>query len=1345
MKNLIALLITTVIISLSMAQTTTVNESFESWPAEGWSDYQYEEGGWKHSIPWGSDLGYGGGNCAEHKIANGATDDWLVSPQIQLISSNYELVFYEKSVDLQYYTYSGVYISTASGNPADGDFIELAESLQIEGNWVEHSIDLSAYDGELIYIAFVYQGDNNCWTHWEVDEVSISPASYMDGALIEIINPVGINPNPSTENVIIKLHNYGTEIINDAQIEWSVNGEAQTTYQINGLNLSSGSESNITVGAYNFAVQNDYLIAFDLNLADDVNSGNNHIESFYYVREPNDASITKIIPEGYIPFSGIQNIIITIKNEGNQLIDEVSVSWQVDDIQQANYQQGALNLNPGESMNINIGQFDFPIGIHTVSTEITISADENLGNNTKTSLVSIATFAESFEGDIFPPELWSAENYPFRDYFNPVNNGGELYYLSQVDNNIFGEISDTLYTPLLEIENGDIINFWVNNSAYFTTQDYLIWKDGSTGEVHLIDEIETQLEQWDEVNIDISTAAGINYIGFVNNNMGSYGNSSLDLISSTANVYLFNQDLGIKSFNFDALALQNEEHSFHIQVKNYGNNLVEGANYTVDIIDENNNTLIQQPGINLQSWEEASIQVDYTFTDIGNLNIHAYINYSNDQQLNNNISVTYPIYVIASDSQIQDVGFAETEDPMIPFNTGGDSWTLGTDDVSQTIYYHDEIGENGIIDGVFLHYNELFAIGQELPLQVSVGYTDLNDLTGGWIPQNEIQLVFDGLIEIFPGINSVYIQFDEPFLYVGNSNLVIQYYQYQPGWPYTVARFYSANDPNGNIRTIRANDVYDLNINNLPAYWGEQTSFPFTSFVYQGYSEEGIISGTVYNNINEPLVNAKIAIDGFGMEVITENDGSYSFPELPYNNYTVSVTAFGFIDQTQEIVLDQTEETLDFVMEPLPLITLSGNVFGSNAPSVPLENVSINITGYTDFSTSTNSNGEFIINNIYGLNQYEITFEIYGYQLYTETIDIINEDYNMGGIILNEEFISAYNVWAEAGVGQAYVEWLAPGSSAKVKLQNDNDAGSYSLTNEPYEEVWLGNYFENNDLITLTSVEVLWDIYENAHDYLTIDIMNNNGEVLVSSMPFQTLTDTLMTIDIPNISISEGFYAMVHWKNNPESTDALTFEYGESTPNTAYIKYPGQTAVLISDFLGISSASFILRVNTLQETSGKSENSAIAYNVYKGLSSLINEAPWSWEQINNEPITELYFLDENWTGNTSDSYTYAIESVYQEGDAEYSFSNFIDLLIGVSEAENTEITIYPNPASSRVYLENLKADVLEIYNSLGERVYILKNIAPNISIDVSHLENGNYFIVLKSENSKTVNNLIISK
>lgn len=1344
MKRFLIILLLAFAINQLSSQTTAINESFETWPAPDWNEYQYEEGGWEHSTLWGGDYGYGGGNCAKHKIENEATDDWLVSPQISVESSNYELTFYERSTDLQYYTYSGVHISTASGNPSDGDFIELAESLQVEGDWVEHTLDLSAYDGENIYIAFVFQGASSCWTHWDVDEVVVSPASFIDGALTEIVNPTGINPNAGTEPVVVTLHNFGTSSINDGDIQWSINGNTQGTFPVTNT-IAPGNEANITLGSFDFSNPGDYVINCELILSGDMNPSNDMIESTYFVTDPKDASLTSIYPYGFFPAPTTEEVIITLTNNGSFIINDFTVEWELNEVAQTDYAVTSLNLAPGEEVEINIGNASLVAGLNQINATINLSGDEDLSNNENVSFSSIGALWESFEGEIVPPEMWTAKDYPFvESFFPPIH--GEKYYSCQTDNNYFGEISDTLFTPLLDIENGDIINFWTSNSAYFTNSDVLIWKDGNTGEIHLIGEIVSTLEQWDEVTMDISAAAGINYIGFVNEVPGSFGASSLDLITSTANVYLHDNDLGIRSFENNEIALIGEDHIFNVEIRNYGTNQVAAGDYTVKIMFEDGEVLTQQSGVALDSWGKTNIEVIHNFSDISNQKFYVLIDFAADDLMNNNQSDLHSVYSVPNSIEYSSVGNTESQDLNIPFNTGGDTYTLGTDDISQNLFYQDELNMTGMIYGIQLHYYELFAVGQYLPLNVWVTSTDMEDLSGGWIPQEDLLMVFSDTIQVYPGHNSVYIPFDEPYLVTGAENLAVQYQQYEPEWPFTACRFYSTEPgSSGPVRGIRLNDVYDLDISDLPDYWGEHSNVTYTTFVYEEIAEEGSISGTVTDENSNAIEDVKITVTGSNIQVFTNENGYYELPSLPYSSYEINAAKIGYYDISQDLELNQADITLDFTLLSLPQISLSGKVFGNNAPEIPLEGVLVSLSGYESMEMTTNTNGEFEFETVFGDQDYSISFSLTGYEPYQMDLEVEDLDIDLGDIILIEDHISAYNVWAVAGVGQAWVEWLAPDTKEDVMLQNDNNVNSYSLTNEPYEEVWLGNLFTNNELITITSIEVEWDAYELAHDLVTIDIMDTEGNIIVSSLPFFTHNDSTMTIDIPNISMDDDFYAMIHWKDNEEGTDAIVLDYAEGTPNTAHIKYPGEPMTLLSDILGNPDASFFIRVNTMQDGAGKSDKTVMGYNIYKGITSEIPAAPYAWEAMNTEPITDLSFTDENWTGTSSDTYTFAVEAIYEEGLAEFSFSNFIDLIIGVNTEENTSYKIYPNPATNDLYLDQIDAEQLMIYNILGELVYSEDNVMSNTKIDISHLENGNYIIVIHQSGGRAIEKLIISK
>jgi len=1344
-RLLVTFIILAIIANSAIAQTTSINESFETWPAPDWNTYKYEGGGWYHSLAWGANLGYGGGNCALHKIWNSAVNDWLVTPQINVISSNYELVFYEYSSDLQYYTYAGVHISTVSGDPSDGDFVEISESLQVEGEWVAHTIDLSSYNGESIYIAFVFEGSQNNWHQWMVDEVVVAPTDFVDGALTEIVNPMGINPNTSIEDIIVTLHNFGTTVINTADIEWSINGEPQVTYNGTALNINPGAEADITVGQYDFAVQGDYLIALNLVLANDMNPSNDTIESIYYVTDPKDAQLLQITPEGYIPTAGSRDVKAFVSNVGDFTITDLSISWDVNGVSQTDFQISSLNLNPGESTSFTIGQFNFTNGLNEITGTVNVSGDEDLDNNTYIAYASVNALWESFEGVVFPPEMWNADDYSMiENWTSPPAVQGEWYYISATDDNYFGVIKDTIFTPRLQIQSGNTISIWMLNTEPFGNTSNLIWKDGTTGEIHFIQEIVTPPNVWTQVTMDISAAAGNNYIGFAQSS-GSYGDRKMDMISSNASVYLFDNDLGIKSFQFDQMAKLDTPHTFNVSLRNYGVNTVLGSNYSVKIMNEMGVQIAEQAGITLNSWEESEFAIPYTYTNMVNENLYAIIEYTADQDDKNNESVHYPLSVVPAEAQTNDIGFAEQTNANIPFNSGGDTWTLGQDDISQGLYFQNEINASGYLYGITLYYDEIMEVGQTLPLQVSITETDLTNLAGGWIPQSELQVVFNDTIQVYAGIHSVYIPFDEPFLVTGNSNLAIQYYQYNPSWPSTACRFYSTNSTGGVVRGIRLSDVYELDPNDLPDYFAEHTDYSYTSFVIVPISENGVISGIVYDENSQPIAGANIQVEGTGMTATTNEDGLYILGNLPYTTYDITASYLGYESSTHSVTINQPEITENFTLQPLPQLIVTGKIFGSNAPDIPLEGATVELDGYSTMSTTTNAAGEFTLENVYGNHEYNLTIHLYGYEDYITTISLEDQNVDLGDIVMQEEFISGYNVFASnMGSDMELIEWLNPLSSQKVKLVNDLNNPSYSFTNEPFENVWLGNRFQNNSQITVTSVEVVWDIYENAHDFATIDILDVNGDLLVSSLPFQTFNDSSMIIDLPNIYIEGDFYAMVHWQNNPASTDPLLIDLSETVPNTAYIKYPDEQPVLLSDFLGSPFGSFFIRVNTLEENMQKQGREVLSYNIFKGLATEIGSAG-QWPMLNSEPISDLSFIDETWSSSDPLLYSYAVEAIYTEGNSEFSFSNFVAGFLGVGENETNEVNIFPNPATTTINLEGVDAGKITIYNMIG-KVIISENIdSPAKKIDVSSFEAGIYLIRITGLHKEVAKKLIVNK
>ncbi len=109
-----------------------------------------------------------------------------------------------------------------------------------------------------------------------------------------------------------------------------------------------------------------------------------------------------------------------------------------------------------------------------------------------------------------------------------------------------GTLVDTLRTPRLVIESGDVIKFHAYNSNWWPGQLDLVWIDAETGASELIQNISLPAGWYAPFNINVSVAEGNNYLGFVGKGManGGYGRVELDEVEGIGiEKFYYNDDL----------------------------------------------------------------------------------------------------------------------------------------------------------------------------------------------------------------------------------------------------------------------------------------------------------------------------------------------------------------------------------------------------------------------------------------------------------------------------------------------------------------------------------------------------------------------------------------------------------------------------------------------------------------------------------------------------------------------------------------------------------------------------------------------------------------------------------
>lgn len=161
-------------------------EEFENelFPPIGWSNYNLESDETAWALSWYNHTP-GGQYSAVHNYSWEQQEGWLVTPQISVPTEGFfYLSFWSLVSESAYYDKNSVLISTGSGNPADEDFVEVWVEEDISDNWIQRFVNIEAYAGQDIFIAFRYEGEN---AHvWAIDDVSLGEA--IDDAPVMIVD-----------------------------------------------------------------------------------------------------------------------------------------------------------------------------------------------------------------------------------------------------------------------------------------------------------------------------------------------------------------------------------------------------------------------------------------------------------------------------------------------------------------------------------------------------------------------------------------------------------------------------------------------------------------------------------------------------------------------------------------------------------------------------------------------------------------------------------------------------------------------------------------------------------------------------------------------------------------------------------------------------------------------------------------------------------------------------------------------------------------------------------------------------------------------------------------------------
>ncbi|MFA7543908.1 MAG: carboxypeptidase regulatory-like domain-containing protein, partial [Candidatus Cloacimonadaceae bacterium] len=360
--------------------------------------------------------------------------------------------------------------------------------------------------------------------------------------------------------------------------------------------------------------------------------------------------------------------------------------------------------------------------------------------------------------------------------------------------------------------------------------------------------------------------------------------------------------------------------------------------------------------------------------------------------------------------------------------------------IYETIYTQNEINHFvGLITGLKL-YNSFFAHVWGRPIKIWLGSTLETDLANGWIPANQLELVFDGTMDFPAGQNTINIPFPQPYLHLDGGNLVFMIKRSLDSSYYSSSDLFKCQSGDATRARNLFNDTMDYDENNLG---GSNTTgiYPQITFsVIPG--RPGHINGTVLNAAGEPLPGVSVALAERQLTVQTDQQGYFSIPYQLAGNYSLTFSKHTYVTQTVNFVLDEDEtEVVNITMELMPQVNVSGTILASDT-GAGIAGANIRFSGFETFTGSTTATGDFTIANLFANQSYNYVISAAGYISSTGTLNLGAANHNMGNITLAEVAYAPNSVVAEQNETYTGVNlsWNAPDPNAVELTEGFEDA-----------------------------------------------------------------------------------------------------------------------------------------------------------------------------------------------------------------------------------------------------------------------------------------------------------------
>lgn len=531
------------------------------------------------------------------------------------------------------------------------------------------------------------------------------------------------------------------------------------------------------------------------------------------------------------------------------------------------------------------------------------------------------------------------------------------------------------------------------------------------------------------------------------------------------------------------------------------------------------------------------------------------------------------------------------------------------------------------------------------------------------------------------------------------------------------------------LPTVETTGVYHLGIH---AKWpkGYPTLYFGKFRIEENHASHLTLSVT--DAAGSPVQGASLKFGERQESYISDAEGRIEVIEIDPGTYHTTISCFGYITDERDLTFGDVEnKQLTVELQSLPTASVSGTV--TTAAGRPLENATVYVHGYDEYSAVTDADGRYSINGIYATGSYSVDVHALNYAPASRSFTPGAGQAITADFTLQEKLIAPSAVEVEATRAEAQVHWTAPADREETFRYDDGQTGminSYEMQPDICDYTVTGTVYDTPAVFTGMSFRA------DASGELGIVVfdLNEDGTPTNTILYEQRVAGNSWNwVDVefthPVIAPRGAFIALrgnsrLYFDGNTDGTrdeawpvrsDRMWFSYDYRTKPIYWIAEIDGRPLFGYNFL-IRAKGRTLGAPRTKEAAAEAPDAR--YSVWR-LPDGKQDSPGEWTLLTDAAIDATAYTDAGWQGVAKGLYRYAVKAVYAGDEVSYpAFSAAVPRLMttratlafttdvpGVSAAGAAALLVEKD--GSRSHTATVGADGSAVIDDVWEGTYTL--------------------------------------